>query len=323
MADAVVSADRPAWLAERRRRLGSSDVAAVLAIPGAYGTAWQVWADKVLGVERPRSRRMLRGLFLEPWLADSYREHTGVELAPDGRLHVHPDHSWAAATPDFRHADDPGTIVETKAASRWAWRDGVPAHLEAQAHWQLAVTGADRVIFAVDFLDGDGFVPDGRGDVPNWTIARDEPLESRMLDLAGEWWQRHIVERVEPPVDGSDGTAAGLADRWPRDVDDYLLAPELAPLLRRFADARADEKAAKGRKDEAGNELRQAIGAHAGVTLPGDPKPAATWLAQTSRRLNQRAALAALIDAGVDVAPLFELCSTRVLRVNYQTEESF
>ena len=100
--------DRPAWLAARRTRITSTDVAKAMTPSG-----WrQVVSEKLYGIQHPDNAYMDHGRKREPVLAAMARNRYGV--LPNEYLYARGRY---AATPDGVHPDKP-QLSEIKTATR-------------------------------------------------------------------------------------------------------------------------------------------------------------------------------------------------------------
>lgn len=270
-------ADRPGWLALRRRGLGGSDAAAICG-QSRYKSALEVWLEKtgVLGDDDRDNEAMYWGRTLEPLIADAMVERTGVELTEVGALLRHPEHEWMLASVDRAAHDRLGTLGyglgEMKSAGHYAgqdWADGaVPDAYALQGMHYLATTGLPWVLF--------GCLIGGQRLEVRW-LFRDEELIAHLVDLEAEFW-RHVVEQVPPAPDGSKATTELLAHLYEVKTDAVVtLDPaEVDPLIEMRSLAAAAEKAAKEQKALAENRLRVAIGENEIATTP-DGRILFTW----------------------------------------------
>jgi putative phage-type endonuclease len=198
--------DRDVWLEQRATGLGASDVAAVFGV-SRWSTPWDVWAEKTGRVQpEPENEAQLRGRILEDGIADlwvaSLPKDQPVRLRRQGLMR-HRLHRWMLATVDrLSVCTLDRCVTEIKSAvdlSEWDG-DETPVAYQLQTQQQLAVTGRDHAHVVV-------LGP--RFQIVERTIARDDELIAKMVDVLGNWWQRHIVEDVEPEATGA--AADGLA----------------------------------------------------------------------------------------------------------------
>ena len=152
----------PEWLAARRDLITATDISVLLGI-NPYRSE-QDLADEKRGIAEPfeTNIRMRIGTALEPLIADEYTRATGRKLRRYHGLLTHPTVTWAGASPDFGVIGE-RRLVETKwTGSRARFADGLPQDIEAQAMWQMFVTGIylcdvaalvgdDLKVFTVEF----------------------------------------------------------------------------------------------------------------------------------------------------------------------------
>ena len=255
-------------LADRRRGIGSSEVARVVGlVPGAI----DVWAEKVgMAAEREPSEPMEFGSRIEEVIGDAYQaRHPETRIYTPGTL-WHPTEEWACATPD-RVVAPPGLgrpprrdwlrLLEIKTVF-FSGRDfgegpdEIPERHLVQVAWQMECSGVDECT-VVALLNGR---------YREYPILRDLELGQMLLDQVGEWWRRHVVAGVPPPADGSEAYTAYLRRRHPRDLAPPLApTPELEALVAKVRATRATLHEAEGAEAEASNALRAALGDAAGV----------------------------------------------------------
>lgn len=228
----------------RARRIGASEVAAVLGIsPYADSTPFAVWARLTQGYQRPEAPELTAGTYLEravsDWYEDQFSDHLTV-LPGDGGV-VHPEHDWLSATPD-RVVEASGGVkwlLECKTArDRSSWgepgTDQVPVHYAVQAQVQLAVTGLQRVDVPVLFPLNYEFAC--------YTVLRDEVVIGHIIRECGAWFDRHVVKGEMPALDGGNAAAAYLRTRYPGGGPLAKANPEQAALVAAYATGKAAVK---------------------------------------------------------------------------------
>jgi len=259
-AQVVLPADAPReqWLAERRRGIGSSDVALLMGVAQG-GSEYELWLDKVGGREVERTEAMRRGTWLEPHVVDFFAEATGLKVRRCG-LARHRTARLALATPD-RLTEDGGVLevktigAHAKVAAQWR-RGGIAAHAYVQLQWQLAVTGRTHGWFAAYTIDTE---PQIRG-----PVERDEPLIDRIRTRVHDWWTTHVIADMPPPPDLATITDEEIALRWPAAESGSTAQAQwpahLRVLLAERAELKAAEKAAKDRAKEIDQALKVMVG---------------------------------------------------------------
>lgn len=274
-AEPVVEADtsEAAWLAERRKGVGASELASVLGLPGAYSSPFATWWAKQLSWESAETFEMHVGSKLEPVIGELFAEqwpHLTV-VRPTHRMWRHPSVPWLTASPDFIVIDESTNTwqpLECKSDQGRKW-DEVPLKHTVQVYAQCSVLGADSglvvrlngkkmTIHPVDFLALDAATWEG------W------------LSLASKF-VTSLEAGVPPEPDGHDETAAALGRLYPTVADeeddqldrDRYLSAGLAQALR---DAHAKSKQAQADYQQLRNTaLYELAGARYGLDEEGKP----------------------------------------------------
>jgi putative phage-type endonuclease len=298
--------DRESWLHWRRAGIGGSDVAAIAGVPGfADSSPWAVWADKLgLLPERQASDAMEAGHWLELAISRWFTHKTG--------LYVHGEQTWCSR-PDAPHhrctvdgfvCESPGSaigdvivatpsegiqhqsnalgVLEIKHEAFGKKWETIPAHYQAQAQWQMHVTGTEHAWFAV--LRGRNL------DIHE--LARDQADIDYLVAKVDVFWHDHVLTQIPPPVDDSEGTAHVIAQLYPGGQPDPVDLPAL--LVADWRDAKAAAEAAEARLTAAANALKAALGDHETGALDGIP--AVTWKPQSKRGALDEDALATVVD---------------------------
>jgi putative phage-type endonuclease len=297
---------REQWLDLRRQGIGGSDAAAVVGI-SKWTAAYSLWLDKTgRSTESEDSTRFRAGHFLEPFIAaEASRKHIddGLILDECPFMLRHPDHDELFVDVDglawmktrTRRGGSEYKTVSEFAASDWA--DGVPGYYEAQAFHSMAVTGLDWWLVAPMI---------GFGRVDTFIIERDDEIIEALVAREREWWQRHVVEDVEPTVDSSKAATEALALIEARAGAVRVAEPdELEDLFRQLAHDKAVADEVTDSMALAKNTLRQMLGEATELEGP-DGRRWATWRRAKGKTVTdwQAAARAASFALGV---PLDEL----------------
>lgn len=276
MAEAMAAEDtkREAWLAARRQHITATDVGKIMGL-SPFGGPTSVWLDKK-GLSAPftESERMRWGRRLEEAILAGYAETKGVEvwLADPHDLVVCEAHPILAASLDGTVVPD-GAPVDAKNIGRYdpsKWGDDGTAQIPDQYALQLAVqmlvTNAPYADLAVLFSGAR---------LQTYRVHRNEEIEATIISTATEWWERYIIEGVQPPPDGteaySDHLSKKLRQQSERLVSATDEATEWAAILR---DTDAKLKVLATVKEEAQQYLKEAIADAAGIEGPGFR---ATW----------------------------------------------
>lgn len=255
------------WLAARRQGLGASEVASALGLPGVFSTPWQVWAEKtgrsVSTFEGNDAAQL--GTDLEPWLINAAvgRLQARAVSLTGYRLYGSLERPWLLASPDAyarwgldenRAPYYPMALVECKTAGLLEpnavkdWTDtDVPLRVEVQCRAQMAVMGIRTRVYVVGLVVGFG--------LRSWVVEWDQRQEDILLKAAGEWWQTHVVEEVEPAMFPADD--AVMNGIYPA-VEGAVELPPVADLvLEEYRAAVAEGAAAERRRRELAATLKR------------------------------------------------------------------
>jgi putative phage-type endonuclease len=256
------SADRDDWLAERRRGIGSSDVADILEV--GYKTPLHVYYDKVGGLpEEDAGEAALWGNLHEETIAREWARRNRSVVRRVGIV-AHDKRPWMRCTLDRRVTECPlnreqreTCALEVKTRNAFVaskWRRAVPDDVLAQTLWQIAVTGYDHIHVAVLI---------GGNDYRQALVRRDgnEQLIEDITTLAAQMWQ-HVKERQPPRASGNperlvelwedlNPVRTGCVELDGTDGYEQILA---------YEDARLRAKAAKAEQDAAKARLVELLG---------------------------------------------------------------
>lgn len=233
-----------------------------------YASEFDVWLDKI-GEAPPRedNERMWWGRALEPVVAQRYEIETGRKLWNPEQIYRDPKDDILIGTPDrIVVGESRGIDIKTTGQDQshhWGdpGTDDIPQEYVVQCCHYMMVTG---------FPVWDVAVLVGGNDFRIYTIRRDVELEAMMRPRLVEWWQRHIVERIEPKASGSRSVRDWLMRRFPRESGPVLKAsPEANALASRLAAAREAQEIAEGQRAEIENALRAMIAEAAGIEGDG------------------------------------------------------
>jgi putative phage-type endonuclease len=260
---------REAWLAARREHITSSDLAAIMGLPGAYGSPMGVYLEKQGLLEKGEAPTWLEaGIRLQPVILEWYADDRAVaiEHADPYELVVCADHPILAASLDARwHQGDRRPVdaknVRVRSADEWGedGTDEIPARYVVQLHAQMLSTRTEISDLATLFAGAD----------PGWfRVPYDAEIGAAIIEAAESFWTRHVLADVPPPVDGSDEWTRFLASRAQK-TQDYLQAtPDVLGWVEKMRDAVARKDEAKAEEDLAKNHIRAFIGEHAGLITP-------------------------------------------------------
>lgn len=245
------------WLEERRKGLGSSDIAAIMGL-SKWRTPYQVYLEKrgeAADVEE--NEVMDWGTRLEPAIRQWYSDTTGRTVLQPDKIIRHPQYPFITASLDGFTED--GRIVEIKTSrNSTGWgepgTDQIPENYTLQVQTQLLVTG---------FQVAD--VPVSIGGAPPviYTLEADPELHDMIIDAATEFWTR-VVEGNQPPPT----TFAEAVQRFGKSkaTGAVIASKEVAEYCAELKSVRAAIKAMEEKEDQLKTNLISCIG-DAGDTL--------------------------------------------------------
>lgn len=227
---------RAAWLRERKKGIGGSDVPSVYNDP-PWGCRRRLWYDKTdVPPDYAEEHPVLRlGTYLEEFAATEYQERTSRKLSPAATV-FDPERPWRRANPD-RIVTDPERgkgVLEIKTLDPNYFRrvqaeiragEAFPVSFIRQHTWttMLAKFRYPAVTWgAFTLLDR------GSGASHDIDLHLDTDLFEAMGDAVDAFWQDHIVAGVVPdPLDESDGVCRSCA--WRKTCRGAHLGASLPP----------------------------------------------------------------------------------------------
>jgi predicted phage-related endonuclease len=277
------------WLAARR--IGASDVAKILGV-SSWGTGWDVWT-RLTGQAPPRGPETVdqaRGHLWEPVVIDLYGRQFGVDArpAPPGTLIEGPE-DWCTISPDGFVFDEVGVgLVEAKTdrvgghwgesteIERWTpeGEDLVRPDYALQCYAQMF--GAD-----VPFVDLVVLLP--FYELRSFRLWRDPVVEAELVAELRGWWDRHVVGREAPDVDGSKACSAWVSERFRVPAPPRKATEDEVELAARIGALDRAAKSAKAERDELANRLLLSMDGAKSIDLSGlAPKAKAVVVAPSA-----------------------------------------
>ncbi len=259
--------NRAQWLAERRKGIGGTDAAAILGL-SPWRSPMDVFLDKTGRLQdesKPDPDREILlefGSQVEAVVANIYSRVTGRTLRTVDGVVRHPEFPMILGSPD-RLVVGERRGVEIKSEIQFSNKfgdpgtDEIPEHYAVQCMHYMAIVDADAWDLAL--LHGGLW----RG---IYTIPRDRNLEREMLQILADWWQRHVVADIPPEIDGSDGSARYLAQKFERNVLPIADAgSKEADHARELVRVRGELKTLQTTESTLVNLLKAAIGEREGI----------------------------------------------------------
>lgn len=183
------------WLAGRQGKIGGSTIAALLGLD-KYRTPLQVYYDLTgVSAEQEENKYTIAGHRLEKVVVEYFAEATGAMIVSGSEAdvtYVHPQYDYLIGSPDreYTTADGREAILECKTTQ---YEVDTESQLfqkwYCQLQWYLMITGCRQG--AIAWLS--------RGvDFGYREIEANDQVQSVLLSSAVEFWEQHIVPRVEP-----------------------------------------------------------------------------------------------------------------------------
>lgn len=262
---------RDAWLAARRKVIGSSDARALFGCGYSGESPLSVYASKVSDEPERRSeaeqKRLRKGQIGEEFVLRLFEEQEGIGVSQHREpcLYRNPNVPYVGASLDAWTPGRSGNeVVEAKLVGRHAaheWEDDHPplGHM-IQVQHQLWCTG-----WKSGYLVG----WDGADDVKVYRIARNDDFIELLHEKCHRFWHNHVLPRIPPEPDGSDGSAEAIRRLFPVDSGAVVaLGHEEDELLAELGQIKEQAKQLEKRRGEIENRVKMLLGEATYGVLP-------------------------------------------------------
>lgn len=251
---------RQLWLAKRRSGLGGSEMGALMGF-NKYTSPMDIYLDKI--GEAPKESEISEAAYfgtrLEDFVAEEFTIQTGLKVRRNNFMLQHKEYPFLIANVDrvivAEGEDGPG-VLECKTASEWlkgSWNEEeIPPSYFIQLQHYLAVTGYKWGAVA-SLIGGNKFFYK--------RIERDDELIAQMIEVGSNFWNNHVIPRIEPDWDGSQASSDLLDKLYPSSITGKAELPtNAADLIVEFEQAKKNEKFWKDEKDKHANQLKGLLG---------------------------------------------------------------
>lgn len=273
--------ERQAWLTERKKGLGGTDIACIMMacadesekIGSFENSTFKLWSEKtgLFNTDDHDDSVLMRGRVMEKYVCEFYELHLGegCKLWEEG-LTWNPTRPRIFGTPD-RLVEHNGVRFGMDAKTRRyrrGWGDSgttdVPLDVEIQMRVYMEVFDAPYWDIATLFSLDDFRV---------YRLERDKELGGSILDAAEEWWEKYVESEVPPSVDSTSACTKVLSQLNPRVKDEPLRTATVAEkdLYEKILHVKEEIKLNDNKKRELENILRAKIGDSPGI------EGVATW----------------------------------------------
>lgn len=255
------------WLEKRRKCITGTDISAIVGL-NKYASPMTVFMDKI-GLSEPlvENEPMRWGKLLEPVIAARYAEENGVEirqgefLVKDGIL---------GGTPDYL---TDCKLIEIKTAGHYSAKfwgepgtDQIPEAYLCQVQWYLNLTNMEKADIAVLI---------GGQDYRVYHAHRNQNLIDLLIDSANDFWNRHVVPEIPPPLDATDGANDYLKSFFPKSQGNIIKANEdVSVIAYKLHQTKTQLAELETRKLDLENKIKFEIGTNDGIE---DRTFRATW----------------------------------------------
>ena len=266
LAEDVTSEDD--FLANRRKGIGSSDVAAICGL-SRWKTPFDVFIDKQgLAEERPSNVSMRVGRAVERAIAQEYSEVTERPIIWLGDVQkVDADEEWRRCHPDALLSYEDGGLEAKHVGFRMASEFGpsgtdmLPDEYVVQCVWMMSITKRS-------FWDLAAWL--GPRDLRVYTILRDVELEETLVDRCRRFWKENVLAGVAPEIRPEQADADFFKKRFPLAMGGVREAtPEESALAFHLEAARRAYAEVKSNRELVENELKLSIGDAEGIQGTG------------------------------------------------------
>ena len=248
---------REEWLEYRTRGIGGSD-ASVIARINPYKSVIQLWREKT-GKEplvEEENEHTHFGKVLESIVKREFTERTGLKVRARNAILQSEKYPFMLANLDGVINEDGKTVIfEAKTASAYKkeqWEGGIPKEYMFQLQHYMAVTGYHKAYIAA-LVGGNHLIMH--------EVYEDEEMIRYIVEMEQEFWQKNILEGIEPEADGSDATTQYLAEMYPESNGQSVELPkEAIDLCRQYDELSRELDNLKFLKSEAENRLKNMLG---------------------------------------------------------------
>lgn len=258
---------REQWLADRKKAIGASDVAAILGV-SPWASEWDVWADKTDRIEGEKDKEWLRlGQHFERAVLDVAESQIGALVR--GERVLHPTLPVASTLDarvvlNSRPVEAKTTGLAGPCYGDWgdAETDEVPEYYLVQVHTQLLCLPDADMGYLFALVAGRGVVP--------FHIERSDKICEQLGNFVSDWWTRHVINDVEP---SRSKASLEIVKRMKRTAAKSIeLGDEFSRLVEDRAALKAKVKAFEGAIESMDAQLLSSLGDAEQATFPDGSK---------------------------------------------------
>lgn len=227
----VRPANHEAWLEERKKGIGSSEVGTLMGV-NSFDTPLRLWRRK-MHIDPPTEETdvMALGHAVEGGVAYMFARATGAIIDPDSTndwlavckekeyLRVSPDRLfWLPDTPESERTMANALMLECKTTSHFIDKDNIPDYWYCQIQYQMGILGLEKC--AIAWISASG----GRWSFNYTWVNFNKAFFNLLVTKLTTFWEENILGEKEPDVvlDAED-----IKYKYPDAVKDKTL--EMSP----------------------------------------------------------------------------------------------
>lgn len=297
-------ADHDEWLRIRRQYIGGSDAGAIMGM-NPYKSAFTLWGEKTGAVKEFEGNTITEvGAFLEEFVAEQFTRATGLKVQRCNFTLVNDLYPWACANVD-RMVIGEDAILECKTTNSMVnvkkFRNGeYPEQWYCQMTHYLGVTGKKRAYLAVLSECRNFYV---------YQLERDEDEIAALMRSEEIFWDK-VQRNIPPAPDGSDGTAAAIAEMCGASNGETIELPGIETLMERRMMLKDTSDKLKDQIGEIENQIKLAMGMNEKAVCG---KWNISWKSQQRSTFDKDKFLADHPESGIE--DYFKVTESRVFRV--------
>lgn len=258
---------REAWLADRSKGLGGTDISAILGV-NKWKTPYDTWLDKTGRAPKFEGNKMTkRGQYMEDAVANYFIDVTGqqiIKASEAEEMLIHSKYPFLLGSPDRRYfsADGGKGILECKTtmASIEADLESIPQAWFIQTQWYMGLSDYKKGTIAWGEL---GYTSDFK----HIEIDFNPDFFAYMVEQAVIFWEKFVMNDTPPPAT----TSTDIEKMYTSHTDgkyittDVVFASHCAILKQ----LKADKKQLEGDIELAEEELKLKLGDAEGAKFEG------------------------------------------------------
>lgn len=182
------------WIKLRREKIGASDLAVIMGLH-PWKTRYQLWNEKVNGIETTVNAAMQRGMDLEPVARKLFCDKHDIFVRPV--VAVSKKRPWQMASLDGL-SEDGRVVVEIKCGGRELYEKAllgdIPPYYVCQVQGEISVTEPQVTYYCCMYGNEIAVVE----------VKPDRPFIEDMLNKCEEFWTTHILKKEPPELSDRD-----------------------------------------------------------------------------------------------------------------------